>query len=212
MTDLASLRRSYARASLAEGDVAADPIAQFVAWFDDAQAAELREPNAMTLATATPDGAPSARIVLLKGVDERGFVFYTDYRSRKGEELAANPRAALVFHWAELERQVRVTGTVARVSREESEAYYRTRPVGSRIGAWASHQSRPIAGRAELEAREAELARRYADGDVPLPPHWGGYRLAPETVEFWQGRPSRLHDRLRYVRGASGWRVERLSP
>lgn len=212
MTDLASLRRSYARASLGEGDVAADPIAQFLAWFDDAQAAELREPNAMTLATATPDGAPSARIVLLKGVDERGFVFYTDYRSRKGEELAANPRAALVFHWAELERQVRVTGTVARVSREESEAYYRTRPVGSRIGAWASHQSRPIAGRAELEAREAELARRYADGDVPLPPHWGGYRVAPETVEFWQGRPSRLHDRLRYVREEGGWRVERLAP
>ena len=212
MTDLASLRRSYARASLAEGDVAADPIAQFVAWFDDAQAAELREPNAMTLATETPDGAPSARIVLLKGVDARGFVFYTDYRSRKGEELAANPRAALVFHWAELERQVRVTGTVARVSREESEAYYRTRPVDSRIGAWASHQSRPIAGRAELEAREAELARRYADGDVPLPPHWGGYRLAPQTVEFWQGRPSRLHDRLRYVREEGGWRVERLAP
>ena len=212
MTDLASLRRSYARASLGEGDVAADPIAQFLAWFDDARAAELREPNAMTLATATPDGAPSARIVLLKGVDERGFVFYTDYRSRKGDELAANPRAALVFHWAELERQVRVTGTVARVSREESEAYYRTRPVGSRIGAWASHQSRPIAGRAELEAREAELARRYADGDVPLPPHWGGYRVAPETVEFWQGRPSRLHDRLRYVREDGGWRVERLSP
>ena len=212
MTDLASLRRSYARASLGEGDVAADPIAQFLAWFDDARAAELREPNAMTLATATPDGAPSARIVLLKGVDERGFVFYTDYRSRKGDELAANPRAALVFHWAELERQVRVTGTVARVSREESEAYYRTRPVGSRIGAWASHQSRPIAGRAELEAREAELARRYADGDVPLPPHWGGYRVAPETVEFWQGRPSRLHDRLRSVREDGGWRVERLSP
>lgn len=212
MSDLASLRRSYARASLAEGDVAADPIAQFLAWFDDAQAAELREPNAMTLATATPDGAPSARIVLLKGVDERGFVFYTDYRSRKGEELAANPRAALVFHWAELERQVRVTGTVARVAREESEAYYRTRPVGSRIGAWASHQSRPIAGRAELEAREAELAHRYADGDVPLPPHWGGYRVAPETVEFWQGRPSRLHDRLRYVREDGAWRVERLSP
>lgn len=212
MSDLASLRRSYARASLAEGDVAADPIAQFLAWFDDAQAAELREPNAMTLATATPDGAPSARIVLLKGVDERGFVFYTDYRSRKGEELAANPRAALVFHWAELERQVRVTGTVARVAREESEAYYRTRPVGSRIGAWASYQSRPIAGRAELEAREAELAHRYADGDVPLPPHWGGYRVAPETVEFWQGRPSRLHDRLRYVREDGAWRVERLSP
>jgi pyridoxamine 5'-phosphate oxidase len=210
---IADLRRTYSRASLAEGDVAADPVAQFLAWFEEARRAELREPNAMTLATATPDGAPSARVVLLKGVDERGFVFYTDYRSEKGEELAANPRASLVFFWAELERQVRVTGRVERVSREESEAYYRTRPLGSRLGAWASRQSSVIAGREELERRAAEAAAHHPDGDVPLPPHWGGFRVVPEAVEFWQGRPSRLHDRLRYVRaGSGGWRVERLSP
>jgi len=210
---IASLRRTYARASLAEGDVAADPVTQFLSWFDEAGRAELREPNAMTLATSTPDGAPSARIVLLKGVDERGFVFYTDYRSRKGSELAANPRAALVFHWMELERQVRVTGSVERVSRAESERYFASRPLGSRIGAWTSHQSQVIPDRAGLEAREAEVAARYSGGEVPLPPHWGGYRVAPAEVEFWQGRPSRLHDRLRYVRsGDGGWRIERLSP
>ena len=210
---IASLRLSYARASLREGDVAADPVTQFLAWFDDARSAQLRELNAMTLATATPDGVPSARIVLLKGVDERGFVFYTDYRSRKGSELAANPRAALVFHWMELERQVRVSGDVEQVSRAESERYFASRPFGSRIGAWTSHQSQVIAGREDLERRESELAARFADGDVPLPTHWGGYRVLPSDVEFWQGRPSRLHDRLRYVRsGEGGWRIERLSP
>ena len=210
---IASLRLSYARASLREGDVAADPVTQFLAWFDDARSAQLRELNAMTLATATPDGVPSARIVLLKGVDERGFVFYTDYRSRKGSELAANPRAALVFHWMELERQVRVSGDVEQVSRAESERYFASRPFGSRIGAWTSHQSQVIAGREDLERRESELAARFADGDVPLPSHWGGYRVLPSDVEFWQGRPSRLHDRLRYVRsGEGGWRIERLSP
>lgn len=211
-SSIADLRLGYARASLREGDVAPEPVAQFLAWFDEARRAELREPNAMTLATATPDGAPSARVVLLKGADERGFVFYTDFRSRKGEELAANPRAALVFFWGELERQVRVTGAVARVSREESEAYYRSRPLGSRLGAWASHQSRVIPDRADLEARAAAMAERFADGDVPLPAHWGGFRVVPDTVEFWQGRPNRLHDRLRYVRDREGWRIERLSP
>ena len=209
---IADLRRDYARASLSEREVAADPIAQFVLWFDQARAADLPEPNAMTLATATPDGAPSARIVLLKGVDERGFVFFTDYRSRKGEELRANPRAALVFHWQELERQVRVTGMASRVPVEESEAYFQTRPVGSRIGAWTSHQSSVIEGREMLEHRLAELQRDFASGEIPLPPYWGGFRVVPDSVEFWQGRPSRLHDRIRYVREGDAWRIERLAP
>ncbi|MBA3553248.1 MAG: pyridoxamine 5'-phosphate oxidase [Gemmatimonadales bacterium] len=210
---IADLRREYARARLDEGEVSPDPIVEFTRWFAQAQQAQLPEPNAMTLATATAGGAPSARIVLLKAFDERGFVFFTDYRSRKGAELEANPRAALVFYWGELERQVRITGEVILVSREESERYFRSRPLGSRLGAWASHQSRAIPGRAALEADLREIEARFGDGDVPLPPHWGGFRVVPEAIEFWQGRESRLHDRIRYEReGERGWKVKRLSP
>jgi len=209
--DLAGLRRDYARESLSERDVAADPIAQFEKWFSQAQGAGSVEPNAMTLATSTPDGHPSARIVLLKGVDANGFVFFTDYRSRKGAELESNPHVSLCFWWGELQRQVRVTGTVARASREESDAYYRTRPHGSRIGAWASHQSAPLASREPLEREVARLEKLYPN-DVPLPPHWGGYRVTPETIEFWQGRPSRLHDRIVYTREGGAWKIGRLSP
>jgi pyridoxamine 5'-phosphate oxidase len=209
---IADLRREYAHARLDESEVGPDPLAQFRKWFDDACRAKLLEPNAMTLATATPDGAPSARIVLLKGADELGFAFYTDYRSQKGRELEHNPRAALVFYWGELERQLRITGTVSRVGREESEVYFRTRPRGSRLGAWASEQSAVLPGRAALEARIREFAARHPDDDVPLPPHWGGYRVRPATIEFWQGRENRLHDRVRYVRDGGGWRIQRLSP
>ena len=209
---IADLRREYARARLDEKDVSREPVAEFARWFAEAQAAEAAEVNAMVLATATPDGRPSARVVLLKGFDERGFVFFTDYRSRKGEELAANPRAALAFYWGELERQVRIEGTVTRTPVEESEQYYRTRPLGSRLGAWISHQSRPIASRDVLETGLREAERRFAAADVPLPPHWGGYRVSPERFEFWQGRESRLHDRIRYRRERGEWIVERLSP
>ena len=209
---IADLRREYALASLDERDVAPDPVAMFARWFTEARAADVAEPNAMTLATASAEGAPSARMVLLKGVDDGGFVFFTDYRSRKAAELDANPRAALVFHWVELERQVRIAGSVARVAREETEAYFRTRPLGSRLGAWASEQSSVIAGREVLDARLRDVEARFPGEDVPAPPHWGGYRLTPASVEFWQGRASRLHDRIRYVRRGGGWAIERLSP
>ena len=210
--DLASLRRTYALSSLDEGAVDTDPIHQFERWFADAVSAEALEPNAMTLATASRDGVPSGRIVLLKGVDARGFVFFTDFRSRKGAELTENPLAALVFLWKEIERQVRVTGAVARVSDADAEAYFRSRPVGSRLGAWASHQSAVIADRRVLEDRLRDVTARFADGDVPLPSHWGGFRVVPDEVEFWQGRPDRLHDRLLYRRAEAGWTVARLSP
>jgi len=210
---IADLRREYALARLDETDVSHDPIVEFARWFAEAQEAEVLEVNAMTLATATAAGVPSARIVLLKAFDERGFVFFTDYRSRKGGELEANPRAALVFYWGELERQVRITGGVVLTSREESEEYFRSRPLGSRLGAWASHQSRVIPGRTALEQDLRDVEERYGDGEVPLPPHWGGYRLVPDAIEFWQGRESRLHDRMRYTREVGKeWRVERLSP
>jgi pyridoxamine 5'-phosphate oxidase len=188
---------------------------QFGRWYDDAMAAGLVQPDAMTLATAGPDGRPSARMVLLKGFDHRGFVFYTNYTSRKGRELAANCAAALVFWWPPpVHRQVRIEGLVERVSHEESEAYFRTRPFGSQLGAWASNQSEVIPGRDVLERRLEQLTATYADGEVPLPPYWGGYRLAPEMIEFWQGRPNRLHDRLRYSRdgATNGWTLQRLSP
>jgi pyridoxamine 5'-phosphate oxidase len=209
---VADLRREYALARLDEKDVSRDPIAEFARWFAEAQAAEVEEPNAMVLATATSDGTPSARVVLLKGFDERGFVFFTDYRSRKGAELEANPRAALVLHWSELERQVRITGDVTRTSAEESEAYYRSRPLGSRLGAWVSHQSQAIPSRDVLEGGLREVQRRFAGGDIPLPPYWGGYRVWPEAIEFWQGRENRLHDRVRYEREGDRWKIERLAP
>jgi len=209
---IAHLRREYARARLDEQDVDPDPLVQFHKWFDDARRAELPEPNAMTLATATPDGVPSARMVLLKAADERGFTFFTDYRSRKGQELEANPHAALVFFWGELERQVRITGTVSRVPREETDAYFRTRPRESRLGAWSSHQSAVLPGREALETRLREVSARHPGDDVPTPPYWGGYLLRPDALEFWQGRESRLHDRVRYQRETGGWRIERLAP
>jgi pyridoxamine 5'-phosphate oxidase len=189
-----------------------DPVRQFQAWFGPRLSAGTPEATAMTLATVTPDGRPAARTVLLKGVSDRGFVFFTNYGSPKGRQLAANPLAALVFHWPEVHRQVIVAGSVSKVSDQESDAYFRTRPRGSQLGAWASSQSEPLDGRQALERRVSELDRQYQGRDVPRPPFWGGFLVAPVTVEFWQGREDRLHDRFRYRREAGSWVVERLSP
>jgi pyridoxamine 5'-phosphate oxidase len=208
---LADLRQEYMRAGLAEADAERDPLRQFQRWFDDALAAKLPLPNAMTLATVTPEGAPSARIVLLKGVEDGGFVFFTNYLSRKGRELAARPAACLVFQWSDLERQVRIDGSVEQVAAAASDAYYASRPLGARHSAWASAQSEKVASRAVLESAMQAARARHPD-DPPRPGHWGGYRVLPRSIEFWQGRADRLHDRLLYSRHGADWKIERLSP
>lgn len=217
LDSVAAARAEYTRGGLVESDLLTDPIAMFRRWYDDAHAAGLHEPNAMVVATvsgALPDGqsAPAARLVLLKGISEEGFVFYTNTGSRKGAELAGNPRIALLFPWHPLERQVRVDGTATLLPRADVDAYFAVRPRGSQLGAWASHQSSVVSDREELLAAYDEAERRYAEGEVPTPTEWGGYLVHPESVEFWQGRPGRMHDRLVYRREADGWRTERLAP
>lgn len=211
---LEHLREEYRQGALDESNCETNPLVQFRSWMEQARAAQLKEPNAMTLATATPAGLPSARIVLLKQLIDKGFIFYTNYTSRKGQECETNPNVALTFYWAELERQVRVEGEIEKVSSEKSEAYFRGRPKGSRLGALASHQSEVLPSRAPIEAELATLERKYANtDDVPMPSWWGGYLVRPRAVEFWQGRPNRLHDRLVYRLGSDfSWTIERLSP
>jgi pyridoxamine 5'-phosphate oxidase len=210
--DAENLRKEYTRAGMHEADMDPDPIVQFRAWFENVIEADLHEPNAMILATATRDGRPSARTVLLKGYDERGFVFYTNYEGRKASDLEANPACALLFYWGELERQVRIEGRAVRLSGEESDAYFASRPRGSRLGAWASEQSQPVEDRSILEERVKALEAEYEGREIPRPPFWGGYRVEPDTIEFWQGRENRLHDRLVYGRIGGGWKMQRLQP
>lgn len=209
---ISDIRTDYKLRSLNETDVSADPIAQFTGWWDEAVNSKIEEVNAMTLATVTSEGRPSARIVLLKGFDENGFVFFTNYQSKKGKELEENPHAALVFFWKELERQVRIEGGIEKISEEDSDAYYQSRPAGSRIGAWASPQSEVIEGREILENNFKALEKKFEHTSIPRPGHWGGYILRPSMIEFWQGRSSRLHDRIQYSLKESGWVIERLAP
>src|SRR6478609_627675 len=210
---IADIRKDYKLRSLNESDVAVNPFDQFTRWWDDAVSSEIDEINAMTLATATTDGFPSARIVLLKGYDHDGFIFFTNYQSQKGQELEINPHAALVFFWKELERQVRIEGIIEKVSGKESDEYYNSRPVGSRIGAWASPQSEVITNREEIENNFASLEKKFGNENIPRPGHWGGYKLRPTMLEFWQGRSSRLHDRIRYaLQKDHNWLIERLAP
>jgi pyridoxamine 5'-phosphate oxidase len=212
MTKIADLRKNYTQAGLIESDLVANPYQQFQLWFEQAVAADILEPNAMTLATVTVEGKPSARIVLLKAVDDRGFVFYTNYNSQKGIELQHCPYAALVFLWGDLERQVRIEGRIEFVSESEATSYFHSRPVSSQLGAWASDQSTVITDRSVLEQQLEQLALAYRNQEIPKPPHWGGVRVIPEEIEFWQGRPSRLHDRLRYQLIDGSWQIERLAP